>query len=124
MCICTYCVYFRYVCVLLGFVGMGTNLEPTLPLTLVYLFPPPRIEGDKVSNFTIRQSFNHDERWTKALKYVLCNLKWALVWLNNNNLTPAAHPPTAAPSPTSRLSSASSSVNAAQQSGSKDFWLF
>ncbi|KAI7995458.1 Beclin-1-like protein [Camellia lanceoleosa] len=34
-----------------------------------------------VENYSITQSFNKQENWTKALKYTLCNLKWALLVL-------------------------------------------
>ncbi|KAI8030765.1 Beclin-1-like protein [Camellia lanceoleosa] len=39
---------------------------------------PYKIENDRVENYSITQSFNKQENWTKALKYTLCNLKWAL----------------------------------------------
>lgn len=57
-----------------------------------------RIENDKVESYSITQSFNKPDNWTKALKYTLCNLKWALYWFVANTnfqpLTPAAasHP--------------------------------
>jgi len=48
-----------------------------------------RIENDKVENHSITQSFNKQENWTKALKYTLCNLKWALYWfIGNTNFQP------------------------------------
>lgn len=43
-----------------------------------------RIENDRVENYTITQSFNKQENWTKALKYTLWNLKWALYWFVGN----------------------------------------
>ncbi|OVA05725.1 Beclin family [Macleaya cordata] len=47
------------------------------------------IENDRVENYTITQSFNKQENWTKALKYTLCNLKWALYWfVGNTNFQP------------------------------------
>ncbi|EEF39074.1 beclin-1-like protein [Ricinus communis] len=50
---------------------------------------PYKIENDKVENHTITQSFNKPENWTKALKYTLCNLKWALYWfIGNTNFQP------------------------------------
>ncbi|KAF9594132.1 hypothetical protein IFM89_028386 [Coptis chinensis] len=50
---------------------------------------PYKIENDKVENYTITQSFNKQENWTKALKYTLCNLKWALFWfIGNTNFQP------------------------------------
>ncbi|KAK1559528.1 hypothetical protein Q3G72_015446 [Acer saccharum] len=45
---------------------------------------PYKIENDKVENYSITQSFNKQENWTKALKYTLCNLKWALYWFVGN----------------------------------------
>ncbi|KDP28495.1 hypothetical protein JCGZ_14266 [Jatropha curcas] len=50
---------------------------------------PYKIENDKVENHSITQSFNKQENWTKALKYTLCNLKWALYWfIGNTNFQP------------------------------------
>ena len=43
-----------------------------------------RIENDKVEGFTITQSFNKQENWTKALKFTMCNLKWVLYWFVGN----------------------------------------
>lgn len=39
---------------------------------------PFKIEGDKVGNFSVRLHNNQDEKWTKALKYMLCDLKWSI----------------------------------------------
>ena len=64
-----------------------------------------RIENDKVEGLTITQSFNRQEKWTKALKYTLCNLKWALYWLIGNT----ASPPAASPSSTGVTSGQGSS---------------
>ncbi|KAL8062874.1 hypothetical protein ABFX02_02G175300 [Erythranthe guttata] len=50
---------------------------------------PYKIENDKVEGHSITQSFNKQESWTKALKYTLCNLKWALYWfVGNTNFQP------------------------------------
>ncbi|XP_051141830.1 beclin-1-like protein isoform X2 [Andrographis paniculata] len=50
---------------------------------------PYKIENDKVESYSITQSFNKPENWTKALKYTLCNLKWALYWfVGNTNFQP------------------------------------
>ncbi|XP_075487859.1 beclin-1-like protein isoform X2 [Primulina tabacum] len=49
-----------------------------------YFKLPYKIENDKVENYSITQSFNKPENWTKALKYTLCNLKWALYWFVAN----------------------------------------
>jgi beclin 1 len=45
---------------------------------------PYKIDGDKVGSYTIFLSFNKLENWTKALKYMLCNLKWVLYWFIGN----------------------------------------
>ncbi|KAH7651605.1 beclin 1 protein [Dioscorea alata] len=45
---------------------------------------PYKIENDKVEGFTITQSFNKQENWTKALKFTMCNLKWVLYWFVGN----------------------------------------
>uniref|UniRef100_A0A7I4A338 Atg6 BARA domain-containing protein n=1 Tax=Physcomitrium patens TaxID=3218 RepID=A0A7I4A338_PHYPA len=72
----------------------------------VNLFWSSRIENDKVEGFTITQSFNRQEKWTKALKYTLCNLKWALYWLIGNT---ASQPASSTPLPMGASSGHSSS---------------
>eukprot|EP00732_Lithocolla_globosa_P002998 Lithocolla_globosa_v1_NODE_2209_length_2108_cov_67.504627.p1 type:complete len:507 gc:universal NODE_2209_length_2108_cov_67.504627:1539-19(-) len=42
---------------------------------------PYRIDGDKIGELTIKYTFNQDVMWTKALKYMLTNLKWCLLWV-------------------------------------------
>jgi len=42
---------------------------------------PYKIEKDKISEMSIRIQFNNEETWTKALKYMLTNLKFLLVWV-------------------------------------------
>lgn len=39
------------------------------------------IEQDKVANLTVRLQFNSDSKWTKALKFMLTNLKYCLNWV-------------------------------------------
>lgn len=39
---------------------------------------PYAIDGDRVGGLTIKLIFNKLDRWTKALKYMLSDLKWAL----------------------------------------------
>ncbi|GLI61251.1 hypothetical protein VaNZ11_003559 [Volvox africanus] len=41
---------------------------------------PFAIDGDKVNNHTVKLTLNKDVRWTKALKFMLANLKIALQW--------------------------------------------
>nr|ACR37454.1 unknown [Zea mays] len=55
------------------------NVPPEKSLKLPY-----KIDGDKVGSHTIVLSFNKNENWTKALKYMLCNLKWVLYWFIGN----------------------------------------
>ncbi|XP_059145767.1 beclin-1-like [Physella acuta] len=38
-------------------------------------------EGEK-AQYSVKMQFNSEEQWTKALKYLLTNLKWALAWLS------------------------------------------
>lgn len=60
------------------------NIPPDKQFKLPY-----KIENDKVGTYSITQSFNKQENWTKALKYTLCNLKWALFWfIGNTNFQP------------------------------------
>ncbi|XP_022770573.1 beclin-1-like protein isoform X3 [Durio zibethinus] len=60
------------------------NIPPEKRFNLPY-----KIENDKVENYSITQSFNKQENWTKALKYTLCNLKWALYWfIGSTNFQP------------------------------------
>ncbi|CAI9101129.1 OLC1v1038388C2 [Oldenlandia corymbosa var. corymbosa] len=60
------------------------NIPPQKQFELPY-----KIENDKVESYSITQSFNKQENWTKALKYTLCNLKWALYWfVGNTNFQP------------------------------------
>lgn len=33
--------------------------------------------------FLFRIQFNSEEQWTKALKFVLTNLKWGLAWVSS-----------------------------------------
>ncbi|XP_058111148.1 beclin-1-like protein isoform X3 [Magnolia sinica] len=55
---------------------------------------PHEIENDKVKSYRIALSFNKLEHWTKALKYMLCDLKWVLSWfVHNTNFQPLSAPP-------------------------------
>ena len=45
---------------------------------------PYAIEGDVVGGFSIKlqsAAFRRDAHWTKALKYMLTDLKWCLMWM-------------------------------------------
>ncbi|KAI9496090.1 autophagy protein Apg6-domain-containing protein [Zychaea mexicana] len=52
---------------------------------------PYRIHKDKIGDVSIRVQFNQDELWTKALKYMLTNMKWILVFASRTSV--AAVPP-------------------------------
>lgn len=50
---------------------------------------PYRMERDKIedsatgNSYSIRIQFNSEEQWTKALKFLLTNLKWGLAWVSS-----------------------------------------
>lgn len=48
-----------------------------------------KLEDKNSSSYSIRCQFNSHEEWTKALKYMLTNLKWSLAWVSaiNENAT-------------------------------------
>lgn len=48
---------------------------------------PYRINRDKIGELSIRIQFNQDELWTKALKYMLTNMKWILVFASRANIS-------------------------------------
>ena len=35
------------------------------------------------STFSVKTQFNSEEHWTKAMKYMLTNLKWGLAWVTS-----------------------------------------
>ncbi|KAF4737636.1 Beclin-1 [Perkinsus olseni] len=47
---------------------------------------PFSIEGDKVGGFSVALQFNQEERWTKAMKYLLTNLKWLMAYIESEPL--------------------------------------
>ncbi len=53
---------------------------------------PYTIEKDKIGDpgkegFSVKTQFNSPEKWTKALKFVLTNLRWALTWVAANSVS-------------------------------------
>merc|ERR1711862_664238 len=65
--------------------------DPTMRL-------PFKIEGDKVGAFSVRVQFSQDERWTKALKFMLTDLKWIIAFVesrefNQSNPASVRHKP-------------------------------
>lgn len=54
---------------------------------------PYNIDKDKIGDpqkdsYSIKTQFNTQERWTKALKFLLTNLRWALTWVAANSIQP------------------------------------
>ena len=53
---------------------------------------PYKIDRDKIGDssgkefYSIKTQFNNAEHWTKALKFVLTNLRWALTWVAANSI--------------------------------------
>ncbi|GAB6018451.1 Beclin-1 [Chamberlinius hualienensis] len=39
--------------------------------------------GTQLASYSIKIQFNSEEQWTKALKYMLTNLKWGLAWVSS-----------------------------------------
>ncbi|XP_043473752.1 beclin-1-like protein [Leptopilina heterotoma] len=51
--------------------------------SLPYRMDKGKIEDSATGNsYSIKIQFNSEEQWTKALKYVLTNLKWGLAWVS------------------------------------------
>jgi beclin 1 len=42
---------------------------------------PYEISDDKIDGKSIRIQFNSEESWTKALKFMITNIKWLLAWM-------------------------------------------
>lgn len=53
---------------------------------------PYKIEKDRIGDgkefYSIKTQFNTPERWTRALKFVLTNLRWALTWVAASSIQP------------------------------------
>lgn len=53
---------------------------------------PFAIESDKVGGFSVRVLFNPQERWTKALKFMLTDLKWMVAFVESRDRGDAGAP--------------------------------
>ena len=55
---------------------------------------PYKIVDDRIGEgqelYSIRIQLNSEERWTKALKFVLTNLRWGMTWVSSNALAEGA----------------------------------
>ena len=38
--------------------------------------------GKDMKTLSVKMQFNSEEDWTKAMKYMLTNLKWGLAWVS------------------------------------------
>ncbi|KAG2177086.1 hypothetical protein INT43_007742 [Umbelopsis isabellina] len=47
---------------------------------------PYRINKDRIGDASIRLQFNQDELWTRALKYMLTNMKWILIFASRGSV--------------------------------------
>ena len=54
---------------------------------LPYAIDRDRIGDPGKEGFSVKFQFNSPEKWTKALKFVLTNLRWALTWVAANSVT-------------------------------------
>lgn len=56
-------------------------------ILIVYLISSSqRINKDKIGDTSIRLQFNQDELWTRALKYMLTNMKWILIFASRGSV--------------------------------------
>ena len=42
--------------------------------------PPYVIDEDLVGGFSVRLQFNQEEKWSRAFKCLLADLKWLVAW--------------------------------------------
>lgn len=59
------------------------NWRTVLPLRFVPTFPPQWTLMLYLHPLVHRMQFNSEEKWTKALKFMLTNLKWGLAWVSS-----------------------------------------
>uniref|UniRef100_A0A2P2HZR8 Beclin-1-like protein n=1 Tax=Hirondellea gigas TaxID=1518452 RepID=A0A2P2HZR8_9CRUS len=67
------------------FVELVQHLERRSNTTLSLPYPINKhlLEDPQAgARYSIKTQFNPDEQWTKALKFLLTNLKWALTWVS------------------------------------------
>lgn len=51
---------------------------------LPYRMDKGKIEDSSTgSSYSVKIQFNSEEQWTKALKFLLTNLKWGLAWVSS-----------------------------------------
>ncbi len=62
-----------------------TNSKPHFMLP--YIIEKDKIGDPGKEGFSVKTQFNSPEKWTKALKFVLTNLRWALTWVAANSVS-------------------------------------
>lgn len=55
--------------------------------SLPYKMEKGKIEDGTGNSYSIKIQFNSEEQWTKALKFMLTNLKWGLAWVSSQFAT-------------------------------------
>lgn len=61
--------------------GIFSKKDPSINIRSSKCFA--QIDYCLISLFPLRMSINTEENWTKAVKFTLTNLKWALAWVSN-----------------------------------------
>lgn len=56
---------------------------------LPYRMDKGKIE-DSGSSYSVKIQFNSEEQWTKAMKFLLTNLRWGLAWISSVMMTESA----------------------------------
>jgi len=66
------------------------EVEGNSGFSLPYRMEKGKIEdtGGSGQMFSIKMQFNSEEQWTKALKFMLTNLKWGLAWVSSQFTPP------------------------------------
>ena len=73
--------YSRYDKAMLGFLQCLKELADHAESEDKHFRLPYRMDRDKIGEMSIKYSISNIETWTKALKYMLTNLKWLLAWM-------------------------------------------
>lgn len=65
--------------------GKGLKLSGCVLVCLRMDVEKGKIEdtGGSGGSYSIKTQFNSEEQWTKALKFMLTNLKWGLAWVTS-----------------------------------------
>lgn len=71
-------------------IGTSTSPELTAMAVIDVSFFRMDVEKGKIEDtggsggsYSIKTQFNSEEQWTKALKFMLTNLKWGLAWVTS-----------------------------------------